>query len=132
MSRAAGTHSTNQACLYATPGVQVGFPVVTIRQYLMRRCSRAVTGTIAFLVVAGALVSSGPRVFVIRFVLAVVITAVVAAAIWSLFEIPCPNCRKPMGRVGFWVANGRMERTVPRCPHCDVSVDEEVPGAPHD
>ena len=89
------------------------------------------SGTIAFLVVTGALVSSGPRVFVIRFVFAVVIAAVVVAAIWSLFEIPCPNCRKSMGHVGFWVANGRMANTAPHCPHCDVSVDEAVPGAPH-
>ena len=100
---------------------------MTIRQYLMRRCSRTVTGTIAFLIVAGALVSSGPRVFVIRFVFAVVMAAVVVAAIWSLFEIPCPKCRKPMGRVGFWVANGRMEKTAPSCPHCGISVDDAVP-----
>ena len=103
---------------------------MTIRQYLMRRCNRAVSGTIAFLVVAGALVSSGPRMFVIRFVFAVVIAAVVVAAIWSLFEIPCPICHKAMGRVGFWVANGRMEKTAPRCPHCEVSVEEEVPATP--
>jgi hypothetical protein len=103
---------------------------VTIRQYLMRRCNRAVSGTSAFLVVAGALVSSGPRMFVIRFVFAVVMAAVVVAAIWSLFEIPCPICHKPMGRVGFWVANGRMKTTAPRCPHCGVSVDEAVPVAP--
>jgi hypothetical protein len=104
---------------------------MTIRQYLMRRCNRSVGGTIAFLVVAGALVSSGPRVFVMRFVFGVVIAAVVVAAFWSLFEIPCPKCRKPMGRVGFWVANGRMVKTSPRCPHCDISVDEEIPGAPN-
>jgi hypothetical protein len=115
---------------YSGRCVWVKFRAVTIRQYLMRRCNRAVSGTIAFLVVAGALVSSGPRVFVIRFVFAVVIGAVVVAAIWSLFEIPCPNCRKVMGRVGFWAANGRMEKTVLRCPHCGISVDEEVPGAP--
>jgi hypothetical protein len=97
---------------------------VTIRQYLMRRCNRAVSGTVAFLIVAGALVSSGPRIFVFRFVCAVVIAAVVVAAIWSLFEIPCPKCRKPMGQIGFWVANGRMAKTTPRCPHCDASVDD--------
>jgi endogenous inhibitor of DNA gyrase (YacG/DUF329 family) len=44
-----------------------------------------------------------------------------------LFEIPCPKCRKPMGRVGFWVANGRMEKTAPSCPHCGISVDDAVP-----
>jgi hypothetical protein len=104
---------------------------MTIRQYLMRRCNRAVSGTIAFLIVAGALVSSGPGIFIMRFVFAVVMAVVVVAAIWSLFEIPCPNCRKAMGRVGFWVANGRMEKSAARCPHCAVSVDEEVPGAPH-
>jgi hypothetical protein len=105
----------------------VRFRAVTIRQYLMRRCSRVVGGTIAFLVAAGALVSCGPRAFAIRFALAVVMAAVVVAAVWSLFEIPCPGCRKPLGRVGFWVANGRMVKTAPRCPHCDVSIDGEVP-----
>ena len=58
-------------------GVAHAESVVTIRQYLMRRCNRAVSGTIAFLVVTGALVSSGPRMFVIRFVFAVVMAAVV-------------------------------------------------------
>ena len=103
---------------------------MTIRQYLMRRCNRAVSGTIAFLIVAGALVSSGPRMFVIRFGFAVVIAAVVVAAIWSLFEIPCPICHKSMGRVGFWVATGRMKKTAPRCPHCGVGVDEADTVAP--
>ena len=100
---------------------------MTIRQYLVRRCSRTVAGTIAFLVVAGAMVSSGTRVFVIRFAIAVVMLAVVLAAFWSLFEIPCPNCIKRMGRVGFLVANGGLVKTSPRCPHCGISVDEQMP-----
>ena len=104
---------------------------MTIRQYLIRRCNRAVSGTIAFLLVAGALVSSGPRIFVMRFVFAVVMAAVVAAAIWSLFEIPCPNCRKSMGRIGFWVANGRMKHDAACCPHCGVGVDAAFPAVPH-
>lgn len=99
---------------------------MTIRQYLIRRCNRTVTGTIAFLIVAGALLSSAPRVFVLRFVLAVVVAAVVLAAVWSLFEIPCPNCIKRMGRIGFAVANGLMANRSPRCPHCGVSVDEQL------
>jgi hypothetical protein len=103
---------------------------VTIRQYLMRRLNRTITGVIAFLLVAGALITSGPRLFEIRFALAVVIAAVLAAAVWSLFEILCPNCLKRLGTLGFWVANGRMKGTPTRCPHCHVSVDAEVPRMP--
>lgn len=101
--------------------------MVTIRQFLIRRCHRSVSGTILFLMVAGILVSSGPRLFVFRFVLAVLMAAVVAAAFWSLFKILCPQCHQPMGRVGFWVAHGLMQESSPHCPHCNVSVDTEIP-----
>jgi len=103
---------------------------MTIRQYLMRRCNRSLTGTIAFLLLAGALITSGPSNFGLRAIWALLIAVVVTAVVWSLFEIPCLNCLKPMGRVGFWVANGRMVETSPRCPHCDISVDEKIPRPP--
>jgi Immunity protein 27 len=103
---------------------------VTIRLYLMRRANRTITGVAAFLLLAGALVSSGPRGFVLRFVFSVPIVAVVIAAFWSLFEVPCLNCRKHLGRVGFWVANGRMRGVSPQCPHCGISLDSEIPKMP--
>jgi hypothetical protein len=66
--------------------------------------------------------------FVLRFAGAVVIEAVVLAAFVSLFYMPCPNCRKSLGKVGFKVANsGPRSWTEPaQCPHCAVSFDEAV------
>jgi hypothetical protein len=81
----------------------------------------------AFLLVSGALVSIVTHSFVVRFACAVVIVVVAAAAFWSLFKIPCPRCRKPLGIVGFKAANSGMERTnsaPAHCPHCNVSFDE--------
>jgi hypothetical protein len=102
---------------------------MTIRKYLIRRCTRLIYGVGAFLIVAAMLVTAGPRIFVLRFVVAVLMSAVVAAAFWSLFEIPCPNCWKTLGRVGFRVAHGGMTRNSPVCPHCGISVDKQMPGA---
>ena len=101
---------------------------MTIRGYLVRRASRTVSSVTVFLLLAGALVTVGPNGFVPRFVLAVFIGAVVVAAFWSLFEVPCLNCRKPLGTVGFWVANGRLRDTSPQCPHCQISFDTQLPG----
>jgi hypothetical protein len=102
---------------------------LTIRQYLERRSGIYARGTCAFLLLAGALVTSAPKIFVIRFTFAVLIGAVVLAAFWSLFHIPCPKCAKPMGSTGFWTAIGR--RVAPaQCPHCNVNLDVEAPGSP--
>lgn len=103
---------------------------MTIRQYLIRRANRTQVATIAFLLAVGILMSPGPRIYALRIALGVVIAAVIAAAFWSLFEIPCPSCRKPMGRIGFWVANARMLSTSPNCPHCGISVDAQLPLPP--
>jgi hypothetical protein len=102
---------------------------MTTRQYLVRRASRTASGTVAFLLVAGVLASTGPRGFVLRFIFAVFIAAVVIAGFWSLFEIPCLHCGKRLGRVGFLVAHGRRGSTSPQCPYCEISVDVEVPSA---
>ena len=98
---------------------------MTIRQYLRRRSDRYATLAFAFLLVVGVVAGYAPRILAIRVVFAVLIGVVLAAAFWSLFEIPCPNCGKSMGRVGFWVGVGR--KSAERCPHCDISVDIDVP-----
>jgi hypothetical protein len=102
---------------------------LTIRQYLERRSGRYARGTCVFLLLAGALVTSAPRIFAIRFAIAVLIGAVVVAAFWSLFHIPCPKCSTSMGSTGFLTAIGR--RVAPaQCPHCSVNLDVEVPASP--
>jgi hypothetical protein len=101
---------------------------VTIRQFLIRRGSQYLSRTAAFLLASGALVSITFRSFALRFACAVVMAVVVLAAVWSLFQIPCPRCRKSLGLVGFKVANSSGRgRTIPvQCPHCGVSVDEPM------
>jgi hypothetical protein len=106
---------------------------MTIREFLMRRCSQYSTRTMAFLLGAGALVTMGTNGFVVRFACAVVIIAVAIAAFWSLFHIPCPKCHKPLGIVGFKAANSGLRRantTPAHCPHCNVSFDEPMPIIP--
>ncbi len=103
---------------------------MTIRQYLKRRSDRYATLACAFLLAVGVAMGYAPRILAIRIVFAVLIGVVLAAAFWSLFEIPCPNCGKRLGRVGFWVSVGRVSKTPQRCPHCDIGVDAAMPGQP--
>ena len=98
---------------------------MTIRQYLRRRSDRYATLAFAFLLVVGVVAGYAPRILAIRIVFAVLVGVVLAAAFWSLVEIPCPNCGKSMGSIGFWVGVGR--KAAERCPHCDISVDIDVP-----
>jgi len=94
----------------------------------MRRANRTVTCIGAFLLVAGLLATSGrPMAAEFRLLFAVPIAAVVIAAFWSLFEVPCLSCGKSLGSVGFRVAHGRSGDASPRCPHCGISVDAEIP-----
>ena len=96
---------------------------MTTRQYLIRRANATLGWTVIFLLAAGALLTSIHLEFVLSFVLATVVAVVALAAFWSLFEIPCPSCRKSLGSIGFRVANGRMQDSSPKCPHCGASLE---------
>ena len=98
---------------------------MTIRQYLKRRSDRYATLAFAFLLVVGVATGYAPRILAVRIVFAVLVGVVLAAAFWSLFETPCPNCGKSLGSTGFWAGVGR--KSAERCPHCGISVDIEVP-----
>jgi ribosomal protein S27AE len=100
---------------------------MTIRRYLKRRGDRYATLAVVFLLAVGIAAGYAPRILAIRIVAAILIGVVLAAAFWSLFEIPCPNCGKSMGRVGFWVSVGRVSKLTERCPHCGIGVDVDVP-----
>ncbi len=100
---------------------------MTIRQFLVRRNDRYATLAVAFLLAVGLAAGYTPRILAIRIVFAILIGVVLTAAFWSLFEIPCPNCGKSMGRVGFWVSVGRASRALEHCPHCGISVDVDMP-----
>ena len=55
-----------------------------------------------------------------------------AAALWlgmtwfaiKLLRIPCPRCAKPLGGVGLAAVIGI--KTLDRCPHCGVQLDESA------
>jgi hypothetical protein len=98
---------------------------MTIRQYLIRRGDRHVTLAVVFLLFVGVAMGYAPRILAVRIIFAVLAGVVLAAAFWSLFEISCPNCGKSMGSIGFWVSVGR--KSTERCPHCDMSVDVDLP-----
>jgi hypothetical protein len=102
---------------------------MTLRDYLQRRCRRTVTGTVVFLIVLGLSFGAVPWIFILRFILAVLAGAVVLAAFLSQFQIPCPNCKRSLGRIGFMVGTGGYSGSSPHCPHCDISVDAPLPAA---
>jgi hypothetical protein len=85
------------------------------------------TLALAFLLVVGVVMGYTPRILAVRIVFAVLVGVVLAAAFWSVFESPCPNCWKSMGSTGFWVSVGRTGKVPERCPHCDIGVDIDVP-----
>jgi hypothetical protein len=100
---------------------------MTIRQYLKRRSDRYSTWAFAFLLAAGIAMGYAPRILAIRIVFAVLVAVVLAAAFWSLFEIPCPNCCKRLGSVGFWASVGRVSKVPEHCPHCGIGIDADMP-----
>jgi hypothetical protein len=100
---------------------------MTIREALRRRSDRYATLAFVFLLAVGVAMGYAPRSLAIRIVFAVLVGVVLAAAFWSLFEIPCPNCGKRLGRVGFWVSVGRVSNTPEHCPHCAIGVDVNIP-----
>jgi hypothetical protein len=105
---------------------------MTMRQFLRQRSEQYACRAMGFLLVSGALVTIATRSFVIRSACAVVIGVVVVSAFWSLFQIPCPRCRKPLGMAGFRAATSgirNMGMVPPHCPHCYVSFDEPLPPA---
>jgi hypothetical protein len=95
------------------------------REQLERRAGYLKIGLAVYLLGAGWLMSTYPFGLVIRFVFAVVSLAIVAAAFWSLFEMPCPACVKPLGTAGFKVALGHSRAATARCPHCELRLDNE-------
>ena len=101
---------------------------MTIRHFLMRLSSQYLHRTAGFLVASGALVTILTRTFAFRFAAGVVMAVVTVAAFYSLFQIPCPRCRKSLGLLGFKVANSAVaSRSPAHCPHCNVSFDSEMP-----
>lgn len=108
----------------ATTGLKS--PAMTIRQYLKRRSDRYSGLAVVLLIGVGIVAGYLPRILALRIVFAVLVGVLLAAAFFSLFEIPCPNCGKRMGAVGFWISVGRRSKEPEHCPHCGVGVDVDL------
>jgi DNA-directed RNA polymerase subunit RPC12/RpoP len=101
---------------------------VKIQRYLRTQNDRFAKMAVVLLLVVGASAGYAPRSLALRISLAVLVLAAVGAAFWSLFEIRCPNCSKPLGMSGFLGAIERPRATsARRCPHCGISFDSEMP-----
>lgn len=98
-----------------------------IQRYLKTQSDRYAGIAAVLLIVLGVLVSYVPRSLPLRIAFAVIVLVVVGAAFWSLFEIRCPNCSKPLGITGFLGAVTPPREPPRRCPHCDIGFDSEIP-----
>jgi hypothetical protein len=100
---------------------------VTIDEHLRQYPRRYLNRLALFLVAGSTLLTLANSSFVLRFAASVVMLVVVLAAVVSLFQIPCPNCRKPLGRIGFLAAHAGSPDASRRCPNCNIAFNEQMP-----
>jgi hypothetical protein len=43
---------------------------------------------------------------------------------------PCLKCRRPLGIGALWWVGTRKPHESPRCPHCNLSIDRDIPDSP--
>ena len=102
---------------------------MTTRQFLRRRWNQTVFSAIALFAAAGLL-----QLFLVTdertsdyFLRATVLLAF-ACLLWAQVRTPCLNCRRPIGMGAlWWVNNPLTAQHTARCPHCNVSIDREMP-----
>jgi len=103
---------------------------MTTRQYLRRRWNRTVFTAIALFFTAGLLqlllASDGTSDYFLR----AMVLAAFACLLWNQVRTPCLRCRKPIGLGALWWVLGRRRSDSPRCPHCHLSIDRDLPDSP--
>jgi hypothetical protein len=98
---------------------------VKIRSYLKRRWTGTFVGCVTILFTVGlARTHLEPPVAWGLFALGIASVAVLVA---NLYRTPCPNCSRPHGSTVFWINTGAVY-DIFRCPHCDISLDKQMPG----
>ena len=102
---------------------------VTIRAYIKRSFLNLLWNIVVLFValqILGFCVQLWPQVFAaapwVYWVAALALWLVMAWFAIKLVRIPCPRCSNPLGVVGLAAVIGI--RTIDRCPHCRVSLDE--------
>ncbi len=104
---------------------------MTTRQYLRGRWTGTVISAIALFAAEGILehflVDDGTTDYFLR---ATVLLAF-ACLLWNQARTPCLKCRKALG-IGalWWVMSHQGARNPPRCPHCSLSIDRDIPNSP--
>ncbi len=103
---------------------------MTIRKYLTRRYCGTGIVMIAFILGIGLLQAHTPNTPELHAVYRLLGIAGLAFLVWNLYRTPCLNCRKPLGTSAlWWIGGGLTARYSPRCPHCGVSIDSDLPGS---
>ena len=108
-------------------GVQaVGSEPVTIHDYLRRRGTATMIGSVTLLFAMGlARTHLEAQLAWSAFVLGII---AIAGLNWRLYRTECPNCSKPIGYTAFWTYKGVLDG-INKCPHCDIAFDNPMPNA---
>ena len=103
---------------------------MTMRQYLRRRWNRTVFASIALFFTAGLLqqflATDGTSDYFLR----AMVLAAFACLLWNQARTPCLKCRRPLGIGALVWVGSRKPHESPRCPHCNLSIDRDMPDSP--
>ncbi len=101
---------------------------MTTRQYLRQRWTRTVFSAIALFFAEGLLEYFLSGEDTSDYFLRATVLVAFACLLWNQARTPCLKCRKPLG-IGalWWVKTPPRGDLSPRCPHCNVSIDRDIP-----
>jgi hypothetical protein len=101
---------------------------MTTRQYLRGRWTRTVISAIALFTAEGILERFLLDDQTTDYFLRATVLLAFACLLWNQARTPCLKCRKALGSGAlWWVMSHPTARHSPRCPHCSLSIDRDVP-----
>ena len=98
---------------------------MTIREYLKRRGNRMVLVVLPGIIFWYLSAKFAPASFWLNWLSLLVLFAGVVAVFVLMGRTPCPRCHRPLGKAAGSAANLFWRFDV-HCPHCGVSVDEQM------
>jgi hypothetical protein len=105
---------------------------MTIRGYLGRRFVKITLLVLALDIATFLLTTYAPEYGAIGSALGVMVVASIPAYVITMARTRCPRCAQPVGMMAWWVGMDRESGFLSkgRCPHCRVSVDEQIDASP--
>jgi hypothetical protein len=104
---------------------------VTIRGYLARRFVKMTLLVLTLDIVTFLLATYAPEHSAIGSALGILVLASIPAYVIAMSRTRCPRCSRPVGMMAWWVGMERESGFLSKgqCPHCRVSVDEQMDAA---